>query len=114
MKEGAYNFKAALGADNSRFSLKFQKNLKLTDSEMNDNSINAYAKNGTLYVKSGGSAFHTVRVFDLQGRLIAEQKNIKLNAVTISYLNSNQTLIVQVNTEDNKITNKKVIVPSFD
>jgi hypothetical protein len=109
LKAGAYNFTATAGVDNTRFLLKYQKSLKVIDSEFNDNSVTVYAKEGTLYVNSGASAIDNIKVFDIQGRLIAEQKNLKSTTATISNLSVNQALIVQVSSEDNKVVSKKIV-----
>jgi hypothetical protein len=109
LKTGAYNFTAVAGVDNSRFTLKYQKTLKVIDSEFNDNSITVYGTNGTLFVKSRLSAINSIKVFDIQGRLIAEQKNVKSNTAAVANLKTNQALIVQVSTEDNKVVSKKVL-----
>jgi hypothetical protein len=109
LKAGAYNFKAEAGVDNSRFSLKYQKTLKVIDSEFNENSVTVYGNNGSLFVKSEVSTISNIKVFDIQGRLIAEQKKVNSNTASVYNLKTNQALIVQVNTEDNKIVNKKIL-----
>lgn len=109
LKSGAYNFTTVAGTDNTRFSLKYQKSLKVIDSDFNDNNVTLYAKNGTLYVSSGASAISNIKVFDIQGRLVSEQRNVKSNTATISNLGLNQALIVQVSSEDNKVVSKKVV-----
>jgi hypothetical protein len=109
LKDGAYNFNAAAGVDNARFSLKYQKTLKVEDSVLNDNSVIVYKNKGTLYVNSTTKAIKSIKVYDVQGRLIAEQKNMKANTATISNLKAtNQILIVQVRGEDNSEVTKKV------
>jgi predicted Zn-dependent protease len=95
--------------DNSRFSLKYQKTLKVIDSEFNENSIAVYNTNGSLFVKSNASTINTIKIFDVQGRLIAEQKNVKSNTATFSNLKANQALIVQVSSDDNKVVSKKIV-----
>jgi hypothetical protein len=109
LKAGAYNFKAEAGVDNSRFSLKYQKTLKVIDSEFNENSVTVYGNNGSLFVKSEVSTISNIKVFDIQGRLIAEQKKVNSNTASVYNLKTNQALIVQVNTDDNKIVNKKIL-----
>jgi len=109
LKVGGYNFTAAAGVDNARFSLKYQKTLKVIDSEFNDNSVTVYANKGTLYVKSVESAISNIKVFDIQGRLLHEQNNVKSNTATISNLKSQQALIVQVISEENDVVTKKVL-----
>jgi Heparinase II/III-like protein len=109
LKASAYNFKAEAGADNARFSLKYQKTLKIIDSELNENSVTVYRNNGSLFVKSEASTISNIKVFDIQGRLIAEQKRVNSNTASIDNLKTNQALIVQVSTDDKKIVNKKVL-----
>lgn len=109
LKAGPYNFTATAGVDNSRFTLKYQKTLKVIDSDFNDNNVTVYSKNGTLYVNSGAIAISSIKVFDLQGRLIAEQRDVNSNTATISNLSANQALIVQVSSEDNTVVSKKIL-----
>ena len=110
LKEGGYDFSAAAGVDNSRFSLKYQKTLKVDALMLNDNSVQVYKNKGTLYVNAGAKAINSIKVYDVQGRLIAEQKNVKANTASISNLKANnQVLIVQVACEDNSEVTKKVI-----
>ncbi|MGQ7946823.1 T9SS sorting signal type C domain-containing protein [Flavobacterium sp. WC2509] len=109
LKAGAYNFTATAGVDNTRFSLKYQKTLNVDTPVMNDNSVTAYRNNGTLYITSRASVINNVKVFDIQGRLIAEQKNVKADTASIANLKSHQVLIVQISLEDNKIVSKKVL-----
>jgi hypothetical protein len=109
LKAGPYSFKAEAGVDNARFSLKYQKTLKVIDSEFNENSIAVYSNNGSLFVKSNASTINTIKIFDIQGRLIDEQKNVKSNIASFSNLKTNQALIVQVSSDDNKVISKKIV-----
>lgn len=110
LKTDAYTFTAPAGTSNSRFSLKYQKTLKVNAPTFNENSVAVYKNKGTLYVNSGAISIASVKVYDIQGRLIAEQKNVKANAAAINNLKAtNQVLVVQVTSEDNKVVNKKVV-----
>jgi hypothetical protein len=109
LKTGAYTFTATAGVDNARFSLKYQKTLKVDAPAFNENSVRVYATNGVLYVNSSNVPLNNIKVFDIQGRLIAEQKNLKANTASVSNLEANQALIVQVTSEDNYVLNKKVV-----
>lgn len=109
LKTDAYTFTAPAGTSNARFSLKFQKTLKVDAPAFNENSVAVYKNKGTLYVNSGVMSIATIKVYDIQGRLIAEQKNVKANTAAINNLKAtNQVLVVQVISEDNKVVNKKV------
>jgi hypothetical protein len=109
LKSNAYTFTAVSGVDNARFSLKYQKTLKVNASVLNDNNVTVYKNNGVIYVNSGVSAINNIKVYDIQGRLIAEQNNVKATTASIHNLKAtHQVLIVQVTSEDNKTVSKKV------
>ena len=110
LKEGGYTFNAAFGTDNARFSLKFQKTLKVIDAALDNNSVSVYQNNGAIYINSKSAAISSVKVFDVQGRLLAEQRNVKANTAVISNLRAkNQILIVNVVGEDNSEVSKKIM-----
>ena len=110
LKEGAYTFNAAIGTDNTRFSLKYQKTLKVIDAALDNNSVSVYQNNGAIYINSKSAAISSVRVFDVQGRLLAEQRNVKANTAVISNLRAkNQILLVKVVGEDNSEVSKKIM-----
>jgi hypothetical protein len=110
LKVASHTFTAAAGVDDSRFSLKYQKTLKVDASAFNENSVRVYKNNGTLYVNSGSVVINNIKVFDIQGRLITEQKNVKANTAAIKNLKiENQVLIVKITGEDNSVVTKKVV-----
>jgi len=110
LKLGSYTFNAPAGTDNSRFTVKYQKTLKVGENDFNENSVSVYKNNGTIYVNSGEVAISNIKVFDIQGRLVAEQKNVKSTVASINNLKStNQVLIVKVSGENNKVVTKKVL-----
>ena len=75
----------------------------------NENSVTVFSKNGTLYVNSGVGTIKNISVYDMQGRLVGQQNNVKANSATINNLKANQALIVQVTSEDNTVVSKKVV-----
>lgn len=110
LKTNAYTFTATTGTANSRFALKYQKTLKVDAPAFNENSVAVYKNNETLYVNSGVNNISNIKVFDIQGRLIVEQKNVNTNSSAIKNLKaSQQVLIVKVTSQDNKVVNKKVV-----
>jgi len=109
LKAGSYTFSAVAGTDNARFSLKYQKTLKVNTPAFNENSVTVYRNNGTIYINSGASAINSVKVYDLLGRVLAEQNNMKTNSATINLKAAHQVLIVKVSDEDNTTVSKKVV-----
>ena len=109
LKTSSYTFAATAAVDNTRFSLKFQKTLSIDAQVLNDNSVLVYKNNGLIYVNSKAKMMNNIKVFDIQGRLLAERKNVKSNVTSIQNLSaSNQILIVKVTTDDNQVISKKV------
>ena len=109
LKMSSYTFTAASGVDNTRFSLKYQKTLKVDALVFNENSVTVYKNNGVVYVNSKESIINNIKVYDVQGRLIAEQKEVKASTATINNLKAiHQVLIVKVTSEDNNVVSKKV------
>jgi len=84
--------------------------LGVNDSEFNQNSVSVYKNNGTLYVSSRTAAIKNIKVYDLLGRMIVEQKELKANTASINNLKAiNQVLIVKILGEDNSQVTKKVM-----
>ena len=110
LKAGEYTFMATAGNDNSRFSLKYQKTLKVDAPTFNENNVRIFKNNGTLSVISQIVAIDNIKVYDIQGRLIAEQNSINAMTANLKDLKfSNQVLIVKVTGEDNSVVAKKVL-----
>jgi hypothetical protein len=109
LKATTYTFTATAGTENTRFSLKYQKTLKVEAPAFNENSVTVYRNKGTLYANSGELVMTNIKVFDIQGRLIVEQKNIRTTTATMNNLKaSKQVLIVKISGEDNQVVTKKV------
>ncbi len=110
LQTDAYTFTATAGVSNARFSLKYQKTLGVNANTFNDNSVTVYRNSGTINVTSGANAISSIKVYDIQGRVIAEQKNVNANTATVNNLKaSNQVLLVKVTSADNSVVTKKVI-----
>ena len=110
LKTGSYNFIADSGVDNTRFSLKYQKTLKVDAPLFNENSVSVYSKNGTLYVNAGEIAINNIQVYDVQGRLLAERRNVKASTATLENLKANnQVLLVKISGANNEEVTKKVL-----
>lgn len=110
LKEGSYTFNTTAGVDNARFSLKYQKTLKVEAPIFNENNVVVYKNEGTLFVNSTGKTIKAIQVYDIQGKLISEQNNVKSNATSIKNIKAaNQVLIVKISDENNNVVVKKVL-----
>jgi hypothetical protein len=89
---------------------QYNTSLKVDAPKLNENNVRVYENNGVLYVNSVAVAISNIKVFDIEGRLIAEQKNVKSNTAVINNLKvTHQVYIVKITGEDNKLITKKVL-----
>jgi hypothetical protein len=111
LKQSAYSYATTTGIFNNRFELVYTNTPLSTQNPIfNENSIVVYKQNEVLHINSGNSEMKSVRIFDVRGRLIYEQKAIGSNALAIKDLTAtNQVLIVQITAVDDQMLSKKVV-----
>ncbi|POY38061.1 hypothetical protein C3L50_12360, partial [Flavobacterium alvei] len=110
LKNQAYAFTAAAGATNTRFSLKYQKTLGISNPAFDENSIIVFKSNDKTHIKSSTKAIDNVKIYDIRGRLLLEKNKVNANETSFdSSKFANQVLIVQITSEDQTIVKKKVI-----
>jgi hypothetical protein len=110
LKTKAYTFTAKAGIDNTRFSLKYQKTLKVETNKFNDNSVTVSKNKGMLFINSAAIAIDNIKVYTIEGKLVAELKNVNANTGVIKDLKAaHQVLIVKIVGENNNCVTKKVV-----
>ena len=109
LKSEPYAFSTEKGTFNNRFVLKFT-NKTLSDNEFLVNKKNAlvYQKKGQLIIESEDSIIDEIKVYDISGKLILEQKTNQNSNIITNLKPLNQTLILKIMTENGSQT-KKVI-----
>lgn len=111
LKDTAYSFATTIGTFNDRFEIVYRReSLDVENPIWNANSVIIYNKDKEIFVNAGTNTIAQVRVIDIQGRIIYENKNVNASETKISGLPiSDQVFIIQVqNTEGLKIA-KKII-----
>lgn len=111
LKASAYDFVTAVGTFDDRFEIVYKsESLGVENPVWNANSVVVYNKNKEIFVNAGTNTIAQIRVIDMQGRIIYENKNVNDSEARITSLPiSDQVFIVQVqNTEGLKIA-KKII-----
>lgn len=111
LKNANYTFTANIGTFDNRFVLRYTtETLSTTNPVFNQNAVVIYkGEDGNFIITSGDFIMDTVKVFDVRGRLLLEQKDI--NATTTRFIEgmTNQVLLVQIKTVDGVIATKKVV-----
>ena len=107
--EGSYSFASAYGTFNSRFEVMYQSTLAVTNPKFTANSVIAFSENGEIRINSGTTIMALVRVYDLQGRLLAEKKQINSSETKLPTTASNQVLLVEITAANGSKITKKII-----
>jgi len=109
LRSSSYNFISEIGSFSNRFEIVYESTLSVTTPDLT-NQIIVFVKDAMLNVQTSSAILSGIQVFDVQGRIVLDLKNI--NAATfITSLSqiSNGVLVVKVITEDGIITTKKII-----
>lgn len=111
LKTGGYEFTSGIGTFNERFEIVYQsETLGNNTPDFNTNSIVIYKNDKTIIVNSGISTISNVQVFDIQGRLLYDGKNVNNSETIIRNLPpTEQMLIVRVQTLEGNLVSKKII-----
>lgn len=115
LKEGGYDFSSAAGTFNDRFVLKYvglTSNLGVVNNNITESAADfiAFKQATDLVISAGATDIDFVKVYDLSGRMLLQQKANNANDVVISNPNwASQVLIVQMHTADKIVLTKKVV-----
>jgi hypothetical protein len=104
-----YSFVASPGTSNTRFEIVFESTLATENPVLNENTVVIFKQNQDIVVNTGSIEMKNVQVYDIQGRLLVEQKDINASTTKLSIGTTNQVLIVKVTSKDNSVVSKKVI-----
>ncbi|MFC6096709.1 hypothetical protein ACFPVY_08615 [Flavobacterium qiangtangense] len=112
LKNGGYEFATAVGTFNDRFEIIYQNTqLGINDPVADSNQIIVYKKDKNVFINSGKLYLESVKVFDIQGKLIHFEDKINNKQSVVKNLpDVNQVLIVQVKTNEGIIVSKKIIL----
>ncbi len=112
LKAGSYTFTSDAGTFKNRFEITFKNSqtLDVNSPSFDENSVIIFNQNGSLNVSSNKNAIKNIRVFDIRGVLIAEQKDVNANTASIKNVTaSKQTVLIQITSYENKTVTKKAI-----
>ena len=112
LKGGSYTFTSDAGTFKNRFEITFKtsQTLDVNSPSFDENSVIIFNQNESLNVYSSKNTIKNIRVFDIRGVLIAEQKDVNANTASIKNVAaSKQTVLIQITSDYNKTVTKKAI-----
>jgi hypothetical protein len=112
LQTDSYKFTTPVGTYNDRFQLVFKTNINLSFEKavVNEKAVLVNKQNGILNINAGTIMIKNVKIFDMMGRLILEQKELNTPSTSIKNLgDTQQVLIVKITTSNDEIITKKII-----
>lgn len=108
LNSGAYNFTSQAGVFNGRFDVVYQNALSTDVVDFTSNNVYIYNQNNVLNINSGTNTMSAVKVYDVLGRLLAQNNKVNASQTQINVPVTNQTLIVQITSSEGTVVVKKV------
>jgi hypothetical protein len=109
LSAGSYSFASAVGTFNSRFEIVYQRVLGVNNPEFTSNNVVVFNDKGDIRINSGSAVMEQVRVYDLQGRLLVEKKQINTTETKITTTAANQVLLIEITALNGHKVTKKII-----
>jgi hypothetical protein len=110
IKGSPYTFVSDAGQFDSRFEIVYAAPLASEFPDFNENSVVVYTNEAGITINAGQTIIDNVKVYDVRGRLLFSQLNVNANSLVLDKINiTNQVLILQIGSVDNKVISKKII-----
>lgn len=109
LKANSYEFTTHVGTFDDRFEIVYVNQALENPEFTNQKGVLIYNKENTVSVKSYDHEISSIRIIDMQGRIIYTVEDVNSFHSSFELNLPNQVLIVDVLTKDGKIHNKKII-----
>jgi hypothetical protein len=111
LSAGAYTFTSASGTFDARFEIIYQAmSLTVSTPTFNESQVVIYKTPiNEISINTGNVVMSKVKIFDIRGRFLQEQKDINATQTTINVGLVNEVLLVQISSEDGVVVTKKVV-----
>lgn len=112
LTSGSYTFTTASGTFDTRFEILYQSPLAVTTPIFNENQVVIYKTvTNELSINTGNVVMSTVKIFDVTGRLLVNERGINASQTQIKSDFSTEILVVQITSNDGAVVIKKVLFP---
>ena len=109
LNAGGYNFTTDAGTFDTRFEIIYQA-ASLGTLTFNESQVVIYkTPTNEISINTGNVVMSMVKIFDIRGRLLQEQKNSNASQTAMSVGVANEILLVQITSEEGIVVTKKVI-----
>lgn len=111
IKANPYTFTSDAGTFNNRFEIVYTSSpLAVHTPTFDANSVIVYKQNEAISINAGATVMASIKVFDIRGRLLFENKAVNATTTTIKNLKAEQQmLLVQITSNDARVVTKKIV-----
>jgi hypothetical protein len=109
LSSSAYAFSSIAGVYNSRFELMYQNALGIDDADALSNQVLVYKQDDSIKIDAGSIIMAGVKVYDLWGRLLFDNKNVNANQFVFSIDAAKNVLLIKITSDEGKVIVKKII-----
>ena len=109
IKLAPYNFTTEAGNFADRFEMLYESMLNVVNPDETSSDVIAYKAGSAIEVRTAKAALSSVQVYDIRGRLVAEQTNLNTASTTINAGAANQVLIIKITLENGSVVTRKLI-----
>lgn len=110
LKLNPYTFTAQAGTFSNRFVIIYQNNtLGVSNPDAITNKVIVYKSEESILINANLENIKSIKVFDIQGRLILTQNDVNDSSSSIVAPSTNEVLLVQVTLENNRIITQKIV-----
>jgi hypothetical protein len=113
LSAGAYTFTSASGTFDTRFEITYQAtSLAVSTPTFNESQVVIYkTPTNEISINTGKVVMSKVKIFDIRGRLLQEQKDINASQTLMNAGLTTEVLLVQITSEEGIVVTKKVLFP---
>ncbi len=109
LQQSPYSFSSEAGAFSSRFEIVYASGVLSASDSSAGNGIVLFKQNGEAVVRSSDVNLDRVEVYDMNGRLVSNVRNIRAKEVRLALSQVNQVLIFRITTADGFTISKKMV-----
>ena len=111
LRQSPYQFVTEAGTFDTRFILRYNNTLlNVNPNELNANNVVVFKQNEKIRIETTNIMMQSVKVFDIQGRLILAKDGINSQSATLQKVGlANQALMVQITSVEGVTITKKII-----
>lgn len=109
LQQSPYSFSSEAGAFSSRFEIVYANGVLSANDSAAGNGILLFKQNGEAVIRSSEMNLELVEVYDMNGRLVANARNIHAKELRLPLGQVNQVLIFRITTADGVTISKKMV-----